>query len=98
MTLDRRRRERLSKLWVPTAYLLRAARPPSAERADARRTMIGSGDRSQRVRTYNFPQNRVTDHRIGLDLYKLDKIMLGDLDDLIEALQTYDKEQRLKTL
>ena len=70
----------------------------TAERADARRTMVGSGDRSQRIRTYNFPQNRVTDHRIGLDLYKLDKIMLGDLDQLIEALQTYDKEQRLRSL
>ena len=70
----------------------------AAARADARRTLIGSGDRSQRVRTYNFPQNRVTDHRIGLDLYKLDKIMLGDLDELIEALQTRDKEQRLQSL
>ncbi len=70
----------------------------TAARADARRTLVGSGDRSQRVRTYNFPQNRVTDHRIGLDLYKLDKIMLGDLDELIEALQTRDKEQRLQSL
>ncbi|MCP4249903.1 MAG: peptide chain release factor 1 [bacterium] len=70
----------------------------NAQRADARRTMIGSGDRSQRVRTYNYPQNRCTDHRIGLDLYKLDKIMMGELDELVEALQTYDKEQRLKNL
>ena len=60
--------------------------------------MIGSGDRSQRVRTYNFPQNRVTDHRISLDLYSLDKIIQGDLDDLVAALQTYDKEQRLQNL
>ncbi len=70
----------------------------NAERADARRSMVGSGDRSQRVRTYNFPQNRCSDHRIGLDLYSLDKIMQGDLDALIEALQTHDKEQRLKSL
>lgn len=70
----------------------------SSERDSARKTMIGSGDRSQRVRTYNFPQNRVTDHRIGLDLYSLDKIMQGELDALIEALQTYDKEQRLQNL
>ena len=69
-----------------------------AGRADVRKTMIGSGDRSQRIRTYNFPQNRVTDHRIGLDLYCLDKVMQGDLDQLIEGLQTYDKEQRLKSL
>jgi len=69
-----------------------------AGRADARKSMIGSGDRSERIRTYNFPQNRVTDHRIGLDLYSLDKIMQGDLDQLIAGLQTYDKEQRLKNL
>ena len=73
-------------------------RAKMAARADTRRTMIGSGDRSQRVRTYNFPQNRCTDHRIGLDLYSLEKIMQGDLDELVEALQTYDKEQRLKSL
>jgi len=69
-----------------------------AARGSARRTMIGSGDRSDRVRTYNFPQNRVSDHRINLDLYCLDRIIQGDLDQLIEALQTYDKEQRLKNL
>jgi peptide chain release factor 1 len=69
-----------------------------AERDSARKTMIGSGDRSQRIRTYNFPQNRVTDHRINLDLYNLDKIIQGDLEELIQALQTYDKEQRLKNL
>ncbi len=70
----------------------------TAQRDSARRTMIGSGDRSQRIRTYNFPQNRLTDHRINLDLYSLDRIMQGDLDELVEALQTYDKEQRLKNL
>ncbi|MFQ5491746.1 MAG: peptide chain release factor 1 [Phycisphaerae bacterium] len=70
----------------------------NAQRADTRRNMIGSGDRSQRIRTYNFPQNRCTDHRIGLDLYSLDKIMQGELDPLIQALQTHDKEQRLKSL
>lgn len=73
-------------------------RESTAERDSARRSMVGSGDRSQRIRTYNFPQNRVTDHRIHLDLYSLDRIMQGDMDDLIAALQTYDKEQRLKNL
>ncbi len=73
----------------------RAAR---TERDQARKSMIGSGDRSERVRTYNFPQNRVTDHRIGLDLHYLDRILLGDLEELITALQTYDTEQRLKSL
>jgi len=73
-------------------------RKEAAVRDSARKTMIGSGDRSQRIRTYNFPQNRITDHRINLDLYSLDKIIQGDLDELIEALQTYDKELRLENL
>ncbi len=73
-------------------------RENNAERASVRKTMVGSGDRSQRIRTYNFPQNRVTDHRIGLDLHSLEKIMQGELDELIEALQTHDKEERIKNL
>ena len=64
-------------------------------RAEARRTLIGSGDRSERIRTYNFPQNRVTDHRINLTLYKLDAIIAGGLDDLINPLIQFDKQQRL---
>lgn len=67
-----------------------------AKRDSQRKTMIGSGDRSQKVRTYNFPQNRVTDHRINLSLYSLDKIMAGDMGELISGLQAYDREQRLK--
>ncbi len=70
----------------------------NAARDSVRKTMIGSGDRSERIRTYNFPQNRCTDHRIGLDLYSLDRIMQGDLDALIRALQTHDKQQRLESL
>jgi peptide chain release factor 1 len=65
------------------------------ERAEQRRTMIGSGDRSERIRTYNFPQNRLTDHRINLTLYRLDAIIAGDLQELIQALRDYDKRQRL---
>jgi peptide chain release factor 1 len=68
------------------------------ERSQARKSMIGSGDRSERIRTYNFPQNRLTDHRINLSLYCLDKIMLGDMDELIRALQDYDRQRRLETL
>ena len=68
-----------------------------AQRDSQRKTMIGSGDRSQKVRTYNFPQNRVTDHRINLSLYSLDKIMAGDMGELISGLQAYDREQRLKS-
>ncbi|MBN1489428.1 MAG: peptide chain release factor 1 [Phycisphaerae bacterium] len=68
------------------------------ERDAARRTMIGSGDRSQRIRTYNFPQNRCTDHRINLDLYSLDRVMQGELDGLIAALKEHDRRQRLENL
>jgi peptide chain release factor 1 len=65
------------------------------QRADARKSMIGSGDRNERIRTYNFPQNRITDHRINLNLYKLDAIVAGNLGELIGALKDYDKKQRL---
>jgi peptide chain release factor 1 len=60
--------------------------------------MIGSGDRSQKIRTYNYPQNRVTDHRINLSLYNLDRIMAGAMGELIAALKEYDKQQRLNNL
>jgi peptide chain release factor 1 len=66
------------------------------ERAHQRRTQIGSGDRSERIRTYNFPQNRLTDHRINLTLYKLDAIIAGNLSEVIQALKVYDKKQRLE--
>jgi peptide chain release factor 1 len=65
-------------------------------RAEQRRTLIGSGDRNARIRTYNFPQNRMTDHRINLTLYKLDAIIAGHLDELVKALKEYDKKQRLE--
>ena len=66
------------------------------ERAVLRQTQVGSGDRSERIRTYNFAQNRLTDHRIQLTLYKLDQIMQGDLQEVSEALVRYDYEERLK--
>ena len=66
------------------------------ERASARKSQIGSGDRSERIRTYNFPQNRVTDHRINLTLYKLDSIMQGELDETVEALKLTDREESLQ--
>lgn len=70
-----------------------------AARAEARASQIGSGDRSQKVRTYNYPENRVTDHRIGLTLYSLDRIIAGDkLGDVIEALITEDQSRRLAAL
>jgi peptide chain release factor 1 len=65
------------------------------ERAEQRRTLIGSGDRSDRIRTYNFPQNRITDHRINLTLYKLDNLIAGNISELIQQLKDFDKKQRL---
>lgn len=66
-----------------------------SERDQARRTLIGSGDRSQRIRTYNYPQNRITDHRIGLTLYNLDRVMQGDLAPLTMALIDHDRREQL---
>jgi len=76
-------------------YDLEAGRK-ARERAEERKSQVGSGDRSERIRTYNFPQNRLTDHRINLTLYKLDLIMEGQLQDVIEALKVAAGEQALK--
>jgi peptide chain release factor 1 len=65
------------------------------ERGQARRSMVGSGDRSQKIRTYNFPQNRVTDHRIGLTSHRIDGVMEGELDEFTEALAAEDRRQQL---
>ena len=67
-----------------------------AEYALSRKSQVGSGDRSERIRTYNFPQGRVTDHRIGLTIYKLDQFMDGDLDEIIDALITSDQAEKMK--
>jgi peptide chain release factor 1 len=70
-----------------------------AERAAVRKVQVGSGDRSERIRTYNFPQGRVTDHRINLTLYKLDKVISGEaLDELVDALIAEDRAARLSEL
>lgn len=66
------------------------------ERSAQRRTLIGTGDRSERIRTYNFPQNRLTDHRINLTIHKLDQIIQGDLEEVIGALVQFDREERLR--
>ncbi|MBR5782742.1 MAG: peptide chain release factor 1 [Clostridia bacterium] len=67
-----------------------------AEIADQRKSQVGTGDRSERIRTYNYPQGRVTDHRIGLTLYKLEQTLAGDLDELVDALITADQTEKLK--
>lgn len=64
-------------------------------RAAARKSQVGSGDRSERIRTYNFPERRVTDHRIGLTLHQLDSVLAGDLDVVIDALTTEDQSRKL---
>ena len=64
--------------------------------ASDRRSQVGSGDRSEKIRTYNFPQSRITDHRIGLTLYKLDEVMNGSLDEVIDALVTAQRAEQLK--
>ncbi len=65
--------------------------------ADERKSQVGTGDRSERIRTYNYPQGRVSDHRIGLTLYKLEQILNGELDEVIDALITYDTAEKLKS-
>ena len=75
-----------------------AQRKQTAQQAEARRLQVGSGDRSQRIRTYNFPQGRVTDHRINLTLYRLPEILEGDLDELMDALAREDQIDQLKQL
>ncbi len=68
-----------------------------AEQAQARKSQVGTGDRSERIRTYNYPQGRLTDHRIGLTLYRLEQILNGDLDEVIDALVTADQAEKLKS-
>ena len=67
-----------------------------AEISSERKSQVGSGDRSERIRTYNYPQSRLTDHRIGLTLYSLEQILDGDLDGVIDALITADRAEKLQ--
>jgi peptide chain release factor 1 len=69
-----------------------------AKESEMRRSQVGSGDRSERIRTYNFPQSRVTDHRIGLTLYSLEKVLEGEIDEIIEALKKAEIEALLKSV
>jgi peptide chain release factor 1 len=80
------------------AHLLEAeVRRQHEEVSEARRSLVGSGDRSEKIRTYNFPQGRVTDHRIGVSLYKIDAFMDGDIHEMIDQLIAADQSERLKS-
>ena len=88
-------RERAMKILASRLYE-EEQRKQAAALAAERKSQVGTGDRSERIRTYNFPQGRVTDHRIGLTLYKIEQIMNGDLDEVIDALVTADHAEKLK--
>ena len=90
-------KNRAKAMTVLRARLFEAERARAdSERAADRKSQVGSGDRSERIRTYNFPQGRVTDHRINVTLHKLEKIIAGDgLDELVEALVREDQTRRL---
>ncbi len=88
-------RERAMKILVSRLYEAEQRKQQAAVAAE-RKSQVGTGDRSERIRTYNYPQGRVTDHRIGLTLYKIEQIMNGDLDEIIDALVTADQAEKLK--
>ena len=88
-------RERAMKILASRLYEAEQAKR-NAELAAERKSQVGTGDRSERIRTYNFPQGRVTDHRIGLTLYKIEQIMNGDIDEIIDALITADQAEKMK--
>ena len=89
-------KDKAMKVLRSRLYEMEREKQASATAAE-RRSQVGSGDRSERIRTYNFPQGRVTDHRIGLTLYKIESIMDGNLDELIDALVTADQAEKLKS-
>ena len=88
-------RDRAMKILRAKLYDLERSKQTNAIAAE-RRSQVGTGDRSERIRTYNFPQGRVTDHRVGLTLYKIESIMNGDIDEIIDTLITADQAERLR--
>ncbi|MBQ9301200.1 MAG: peptide chain release factor 1 [Clostridia bacterium] len=90
-------KEKAMKVLASRLYSLYRSQADSAY-AENRRAQVGTGERNERIRTYNFPQGRVTDHRVGLTLYKIDAIVDGDLDEIIDALTVEDQAEKLKAL
>ena len=90
-------REKAMKILKARVYDYYASQEQDAY-DENRKSAVGTGDRSERIRTYNYPQNRVTDHRIGLSLNKLDRIMNGELEDVIDALILFDQTKALEKL
>ena len=88
-------RDRAMKILVSRLYEEEQRKQIEAHAAE-RKSQVGTGDRSERIRTYNFPQGRLTDHRIGLTIYKLEQVMNGDLDEILEALRIADQTEKLK--
>jgi peptide chain release factor 1 len=88
-------REKAMKVLRARLYELEIERKEK-ERASERKLQVGTGDRSERIRTYNFPQNRVSDHRIGLTVHKLEAVLNGDLDDILDSITTHFQTERLK--
>ena len=88
-------KDRAMKILASRLYALEVEKQAS-EQAQARRSQVGTGMRNERIRTYNFPQGRVTDHRIGLTLYKIDQILDGALDEIMDALITADQAEKFK--
>ena len=89
-------RDRAMKILVSRLYEAEREKQNAALAAE-RKSQVGTGDRSERIRTYNYPQGRITDHRIGLTLYKLEQVLNGDLDDVIDALIMADQAEKLKS-
>ena len=90
-------REKAMKI-LKSRLLEREREKQEAEQAAERKSQVGTGDRSEKIRTYNFPQSRVTDHRIGVSLYKIDAVMDGDIDEFVDALTAHDNAERLQQM
>jgi len=88
-------KDKAMKILVSRLYEAEQAKQ-QAEQAAERKSQVGTGDRSERIRTYNYPQGRVTDHRIGLTLYKIEQILNGDMDEVLDALITADQAEKMQ--